>query len=260
MKTLLISDLHLSPERPAVTRAFRHFLAQAQGNCDALYILGDLFEAWIGDDDPAPLAQEVIAALRTFSASGAKLFFMCGNRDFAVGKRFARATACELLPDHHRANLYGQSVLLLHGDTLCTEDKQYQQFRRLIRNRSLLAVMTRLPLSLRQRLAIAGRAKSTAMTQVKPQDIMDVSEATVRETFRHHGVNTMIHGHTHRPATHAVQVGGDTATRIVLGDWHQQGWLVEATPQGIELRDFAIPQESENTAPSLLPGLSENEN
>ncbi len=247
LNTLLISDLHLSPERPLVTVAFLDFLARQASQCEALYILGDLFEAWIGDDDPAPLARQIITALKAFSDSGPQLYFLHGNRDFAIGKRFAKETGCTLLDEYHVADFYGNKVLLLHGDTLCTEDREYQRARRFIRNPFLLAFMTRLPLKTRQQIALRGRAKSLASTNKKADYIMDVSQAAVCEALNAYQVDTMIHGHTHRPADHEVNLdstktdlGNNQARRIVLGDWHDRGWFVAVSPDKKELCSFAL--------------------
>lgn len=222
MTTLLISDLHLSPERPAVTRAFFAFMRKKARQADALYILGDLFESWIGDDDPAPLAREVIVELKQLSDNGTRLYFMHGNRDFMIGRRFARETGCTLLPQPHVAELGGQKILLLHGDTLCTEDEAYQKFRRISRNPLVKFVMRHLPLKKRQQIAADWRRKSMAANANKSDNIMDVTSAEVERVMNEFGVSLMIHGHTHRPARHALPCG----ERIVLGDWHEQGWYI----------------------------------
>lgn len=222
MTTLLISDLHLSPERPAVTRAFFAFLENQTDDIEALYILGDLFEAWIGDDDPAPLARQVIAALKKLSDSGVKLFFTHGNRDFMIGKQFARETGATLLPDHHLTELGGQRVLLLHGDTLCTGDADYQTFRRRYRHPLVKFLLRHLPLKKRQKMAVEWRQKSMQANANKSDNIMDVSEETVAQLMAQYRVKLMIHGHTHRPFHHQMPCG----ERLVLGDWHQRGWYI----------------------------------
>jgi len=237
MSALLISDLHLSPERPAVTRAFFAFMREKARRADALYILGDLFESWIGDDDPAPLAREVIGELKRLSDSGTHLYFMHGNRDFMIGRRFARQTGCTLLPQPHVAELGGQKMLLLHGDTLCTEDAAYQKFRRISRNPLIKFVMRHLPLKKRQQIAADWRRKSMAANANKSDNIMDVTHAEVERVMEEFGVSLMIHGHTHRPARHALP-GGE---RLVLGDWHEQGWYIRVErDQGPELISFPI--------------------
>ena len=236
MPTLIISDLHLSPERPEVTRAFFDFLKNQAASADALYILGDLFEAWIGDDDPAPLSREVIANLKALTDGGTPLFFQHGNRDFLVGKRFAQETGCTLLPDHFVADIEGQKVLLLHGDTLCLEDEAYQKFRRKARSRFFKWIFTHRSLKKRQQIARDYRAKSMAANANKAENIMDVTESEVERLLQHYNVKTMIHGHTHRPARHQHQNG----ERIVLGDWHKTGWLISIEKEELELSEFSL--------------------
>jgi UDP-2,3-diacylglucosamine hydrolase len=240
VKTFLISDLHLSSQRPAVTNAFKHFLKSRRDDCEALYILGDLFEAWIGDDDPAPLARDIINELKVLTEHGTPIYFQHGNRDFALGKRFILETGCTLLAEHCLVDLYGKSVLLLHGDTLCTEDKDYQRARKFIRNPLLLWAMKSLPLRIRQQIGKLGRKKSIAAVGQKPEYIMDVSQPAVMSLLQQYGTSTMIHGHTHRPATHQFFMGKEEASRIVLGAWHEQAWVVEASPAGMELQSFNI--------------------
>lgn len=251
MSTLLISDLHLSGEQPALLAAFHRFVRERASRSEALYILGDLYEAWIGDDDPAPWVRETITTLSWLSKSGTALYFIHGNRDFAIGRRFAGETGCTLLGEAHRANLHGHEVLLLHGDTLCTGDIDYQRARRWIRNPILLGIMKRLPLKARQKVASLGRKQSVAAVRDKSGDIMDVEQATVCRTLREHGLDTMIHGHTHRPADHRFEWQEHGAThrgrRIVLGDWHARGWYVEASNQGLELHSFDIVNPRETT-------------
>ncbi|OUS10929.1 UDP-2,3-diacylglucosamine diphosphatase [Gammaproteobacteria bacterium 53_120_T64] len=241
MTTLFISDLHLCTERPKVNAAFFDFLLNTAVEAEALYILGDLFEAWIGDDDPAALSQQVIRALRTLTDGGTRLYFLHGNRDFAVGKRFARETGATLLTDHALVSLGSEQALILHGDTLCTDDLAYQKFRRRIRNPLLLGLMRRLPLKTRQNIGIKGREKSMAANSNKSADIMDVSPASVRAMMAQYGVTTMIHGHTHRPCCHELVLDdGKAARRIVLGDWGNQGWMVSANDGELKLASFDI--------------------
>lgn len=236
MSTLFISDLHLAPERPEVTRAFFEFLDTRVRRAEALYILGDLFEAWIGDDDPADLAQQVADKIRTLGDGGVKVFFLHGNRDFLVGKRFAKRSGCTLLPEHTTIDLYGRPVLLLHGDTLCLDDVAYQKFRNKVRNPVSKWLMTHLPLKKRQQIARDWRDKSMQANSNKSDNIMDVSAAEVERLMTKFATSTMIHGHTHRPARHQHNSG----ERLVLGDWQQHGWVIEATPQSLELSSFPI--------------------
>lgn len=237
MPTLLISDLHLSPERPAVTQAFLGFLKDQAPQANALYILGDLFEAWVGDDDPAPLSREVIAALKVLTDNGTELYLMQGNRDFLIDKRFARETGCTLLPDHYVAQLEGHNLLLLHGDTLCTGDEQYQRFRRKARHPVFRWCLNHLPLRTRQNIAKNWRAKSMNANSNKPDNIMDVTASEVERQMEKYQVSTMIHGHTHRPNRHQHKQG----ERLVLGDWHHHGWYISVTENvAIELISFPI--------------------
>lgn len=241
MTTLFISDLHLCAERPEVNKAFFYFLQTSAAEADALYILGDLFEAWIGDDDPAPLSQQVIRALRALSHGGTRLYFLHGNRDFAIGKRFARETGATLLKDHALVSIGHEQALVLHGDTLCTDDIAYQKFRRRIRNPLLLGIMRRLPLKTRQNIGIKGREKSMAANSNKSASIMDVTPATVTAMMKEYGVTTMIHGHTHRPCCHELVLDdGTPARRIVLGDWDRKGWVVSSNGEELALSSFDI--------------------
>lgn len=240
MSILLISDLHLSAERPEITAAFFSFLEKSAARAEALYILGDLFETWVGDDDPSPIVKNVTTALRRITTHGTRVYLQRGNRDFAIGKHFSRETGCTLLPDYHVANFYGEQLLLLHGDTLCTDDRQYQRFRRWIRCPPVLGLLRRLPLSVRRKLAMRARLKSMASNANKAENIMDVAPDAVVAALQRAGVQTMIHGHTHRPGAHALEANGKTAERIVLGDWDRQGWVLTAQPSGLELTSFDI--------------------
>lgn len=237
MTALLISDLHLAPERPAVSEAFFDFLDRHAAGADSLYILGDFFEVWIGDDDPAPLALRLTSALRKLTERGVEVYFLHGNRDFLVGRRFARATGCTLLPDYYVATLAGTRVLLCHGDTLCTDDQDYQRYRRRIRSPVARWLLARLPLKTRQRLARGLRNRSRTNNSNKPDNIMDVSPQEVDRVLDKYDADLMIHGHTHRPGRHCHHNG----ERIVLGDWLENGWYVRADHRGFELISFPIP-------------------
>ena len=236
--TLFISDLHLDGARPDISEQFLRFLEEEARDAQGLYILGDLFEAWIGDDDPDPDKRKIVAALRSLTQAGVPCFLLHGNRDFLIGRQFCRETGVQLLADGTIVSLYGRRVLLLHGDTLCIDDAAYQRLRRIVRNPLVQFTLRRLSLRQRERLAARMRAGSKAhiesMDKAAP-DIMDVNEAEVRRTFERYGVDCMVHGHTHRPAVHQVAINGAAATRIVLGDWYEQGSVLRWNEQGFEL-------------------------
>jgi UDP-2,3-diacylglucosamine hydrolase len=223
--TLFISDLHLADERPEINAIFFRFLDETAGTADALYILGDLFEYWVGDDqlDHDPLARAVVDSLRRVSDGGTRVFFMHGNRDFLIGKRFAREAGLTILADPTLIELYDQRVLLMHGDTLCTDDIAYQKFRAQTRTREWKSATLAQPYKARQQLAQSIRTQSDTEKSQKAEEIMDVTEATVEEVFRQHHYPLMIHGHTHRPATHRFLIDGRACERWVLADWHGRG-------------------------------------
>lgn len=238
MTTLFIADLHLSEQEPAITAGFLRFLAGEARRADALYILGDLFEAWIGDDDPQPLHAEIAAALKALSASGVHCYFIHGNRDFLLGRRFARASGMTLLPEEQVLDLYGRRVLIMHGDTLCTDDEGYQRFRKKVRNPLIQKIFLALPLRLRLKIAGKMRADSQQANQQKSLAIMDVNPQAVTAVMQRHQVRWLIHGHTHRPAIHTLALLGGDAHRAVLGAWHQEGSMVAVNAHGVELITF----------------------
>ncbi|WP_110876050.1 UDP-2,3-diacylglucosamine diphosphatase [Franconibacter helveticus] len=238
MATLFIADLHLCTEEPAITAGFLRFLAGEARQADALYILGDLFEAWIGDDDPNPLHGQIAIALRSLVDSGVPCYFIHGNRDFLLGKDFARQSGMTLLPQEKVLELYGQRVLIMHGDTLCTDDVGYQAFRAKVHQPWLQKLFLALPLYLRKRIAAKMRAGSKSSNSVKDMAIMDVNAQTVLHTLERHRVQHLIHGHTHRPAVHQFNVNGKPAFRYVLGAWHTEGSMIKVAPEGIELIAF----------------------
>ncbi|MCW3147987.1 UDP-2,3-diacylglucosamine diphosphatase [Stutzerimonas stutzeri] len=237
---LLISDLHLEEERPDITRAFLYFLESRACKADALYILGDFFEVWIGDDAMTPFHHSIARALRHLSDQGTRVFLMHGNRDFLLGKAFCREAGCSLLPDPSRIELNGQHVLLLHGDSLCTRDEAYMHLRRRLRNPLSLFILRHLPLSTRRKLARKLRKESRAQTRMKASDIVDVTLDEVPRLMREHDVRTLIHGHTHRPATHTLELDGQPAQRIVLGDWDRQGWALQVDEHGFHQTPFSL--------------------
>ncbi|MCQ4289381.1 UDP-2,3-diacylglucosamine diphosphatase [Pseudomonas stutzeri] len=237
---LLISDLHLEEQRPDITRAFLRFLETRAVHAEALYILGDFFEVWVGDDGMTSFQHEIAAALRVLSESGTRIYLMHGNRDFMIGKAFCREAGCTLLPDPHIAELSGQRVLLMHGDTLCTRDEGYMRLRRWLRNPVSLFVLHHLPLAKRQKLAQKLRSSSKEETRMKASDIVDVTPDAVVDVMQRHHVRTLIHGHTHRPSSHTLQVAGQPAQRIVLGDWDRQGWALQIDESGFHQAPFEL--------------------
>ena len=239
MTTLFISDLHLHQSRPLVTQKFIDYLETISASTDALYILGDLFEVWIGDDDPDPHNRRVIEALRQFSAGGAELHIARGNRDVILGRRFCNETGARLLDETTVIDVYGTQVLISHGDELCTDDHAYQRFRRQARSTFWRALFLALPLSVRKYLANHLRSRSRIETALKPEDITDVNEQTVEEAFVEHRVATMIHGHTHRPGIFELEVFRKPCTRIVLGDWYEQGSVLSWDESGYRLETLS---------------------
>ncbi|RXW30121.1 UDP-2,3-diacylglucosamine diphosphatase [Enterobacter ludwigii] len=238
MATLFIADLHLQTEEPAITAGFLRFLRGEAKSADALYILGDLFEAWIGDDDPNPLHREMAAAIKALVDSGVPCYFIHGNRDFLLGKRYARESGMKLLPEEQVLDLYGRRVLIMHGDTLCTDDTGYQAFRAKVHTPWIQKVFLALPLFIRNRIAARMRAGSKAANSSKSMTIMDVNPQAVVNVMEKHRVQWLIHGHTHRPDVHTVVANGEPAHRVVLGAWHSEGSMVKVTPESVELIAF----------------------
>ncbi len=226
MTYLFISDLHLSPDHPRLVRGFLALLDAYQHKNTQLYILGDWFNAWIGDDYTAPWLDEIVTALQRFTAANNQVYFQVGNRDFALGKKFLQLFNGILLPDVYSLDINQQKFRLEHGDALCTDDIAYQRFRKVIRNPVLLGLLKRTPLSFRQKLANGFRKKSSETKQLKSDDIMDVNAQAVENVISQ--VDFLIHGHTHRPEIHQLQ----NKQRIVLGDWRaDSAWILEISPQ-----------------------------
>jgi UDP-2,3-diacylglucosamine hydrolase len=223
---LFVSDLHLDGAAPAAIDQFVEWLAGEARSARAVYILGDLFESWIGDDDADPARERACAALRALTATGVPCFVMRGNRDFMLGPGFEARTGCRLLPDPVIADFDGHAVLLTHGDLLCTDDHAYQELRSTVRSPDWQRRVLALPLATRGLLAGAARAGSKAHIEQAAMAIMDVNDDAVASLFRTAGVDCMIHGHTHRPAIHGLQVDGRPRTRAVLGAWYEQGQLL----------------------------------
>lgn len=235
MTTLFVSDLHLEPERPDIAEQFFDFLAGPAAAADALYILGDLFEAWIGDDDPEPHYADVQDALAALTRAGTPGWFMRGNRDFLVGRRFAERTGFSLLDDPTVLELYGEPVLVSHGDRYCTDDEEYQAVRRRVRDPEWQRQVLALPPETRRQIAEGARAESKAANAAKRAEIMDVNDEAIAAAMREHGVQRMLHGHTHRPAVHRFELDGAAAVRIVLGDWYDQGSVLTWDDGGYRL-------------------------
>ena len=222
--TLFISDLHLSPDRPAAAEALMGFLRDTAPAAEALYVLGDLFEYWIGDDAlDQPFNRDVADAFRALAGRGVRLRFMHGNRDFLIGTRFVHESGMQLLSDPILVNLYGPPTLLMHGDTLCSDDVEYQKFRAMVRNPGWQQDFLAKSLAERERMARDIRGQSEQAKQVKGMAIMDVAPATVEEVLRSHAYPRLIHGHTHRPARHEHVVDDRLCERWVLADWYEQG-------------------------------------
>ena len=232
MSTLFISDLHLEAERPDIGNQFLKFLANEASGAEDLYILGDLFESWVGDDDPNTYYAVIKLALRKLTDSGVPIYYMHGNRDFMIGRKFANETGIRILEDPHKVIMYGRQVLLSHGDLLCTDDHQYQQIRKLTHDPDWQASMRAKPLG--ERLAIAEEARRQSLEQTINQSlkIMDVNQDEVKRVMLEHTVEVLLHGHTHRPGVHTVDLGSRKAKRLVLGDWHTQGSLIRWDSRG----------------------------
>jgi len=230
--TLFISDLHLESDRPDIANQFLHFLETEAIHADALYILGDLFEYWVGDDDPDEHYAWVKQALKKLSQKNVPVYFMHGNRDFMVGESFAEETGVTILTDPYLAEIHGTEVLLSHGDAWCTGDHEYQAMRKVTRDPQWQADMLLRPLEERLAIAEQARAASMARSGTISEDIMDVTSEAIDKALREAGVGMMLHGHTHRPNVHELDVDGQPAKRIVLGDWYEQGSVVRWDDDG----------------------------
>ena len=233
--TYFIADLHLAQNRPDITACFLSFLQNDAPKAQALYILGDLFEYWVGDDDDSSFILEISQAIKALSELGCKVYFIHGNRDFLLGKRFAKQSGMVLLPEITVIDLYGKPVVIMHGDTLCTRDLCYQAFRKKSRSWWWQAIIKSLPLFVRRKIASNYRSKSASATAMKSQEIMDVTESEVTLCLEQYQSQILIHGHTHRPYVHHVSANNQAAQRIVLGDWYEQGAWLKVTPDSMEL-------------------------
>ncbi len=239
--TYFISDLHLEASRPHATHAFETFLREIETDAKALYILGDFVEAWIGDDDNSYYHQKLKTLLRKFVAKGIHIFLLHGNRDFLIGERFCRETGVTLVQENTCIDLHGTNALLLHGDSLCTGDSDYQAFREKVRNPAWQRKMLRYPLFIRKLIASYMRYKSRKANSGKPENIMDVSEQAVVEAFKSHQIKLMIHGHTHRPNRHTYHINNEEHERIVLGDWEQFVWYLKVNERDTSLLKHPMP-------------------
>jgi UDP-2,3-diacylglucosamine hydrolase len=235
--TLFISDLHLDPSRPGITELFLKLLREDARRAERLYILGDFFEAWVGDDDDDPHHARVMGGLKDLTAAGVPVLLMHGNRDFLIGEVFVQKTGVTLLPDPTLVDLYGQPTLLMHGDTLCTDDKEYQMVRRMLRDPAWQKDYLAKPLMERRAIAAHAREQSKLHTASKAEYIMDVNQKAVEDAMAQHQVSRLIHGHTHRPAVHHYTKDGTKKERIVLGDWYEQSSQLSWTAEGGRLQD-----------------------
>ncbi|OEF17005.1 UDP-2,3-diacylglucosamine diphosphatase [Aliivibrio logei] len=226
MTILFISDLHLCPTRPEITTCFLDFMENEAVHAKELYVLGDLFEFWIGDDDNSSFSSLIKNAFTTLTNQGVHCFFIQGNRDFLLNKRFCKETGITLLADHTVIDVDGKKVLIMHGDTLCIDDVKYQEFRAKVHQPWLQWVFNRIPLFIRQRIVKNVQDKIKEKKQHKTLSIMDVTQSEVEKVMHEEGVNLLIHGHTHRPDTHFFTVNDNQMTRIVLGDWYTQGSIL----------------------------------
>ncbi|MGH8253396.1 MAG: UDP-2,3-diacylglucosamine diphosphatase [Steroidobacteraceae bacterium] len=244
MTTLFVSDLHLDSALPAAIAQFEQFLPGPARGADALYLLGDLFESWVGDDDDDAGRERVCAALRAYASTGVPCYACFGNRDFLLATGFERRSGCRIIDDPTIIDLYGERVLLTHGDALCTDDHAYQQLRAIVRTAAWQRRFLRLPLATRRQLADAARAGSRAHTGLVAPEIMDANDAAVIAVLRASGLRTLIHGHTHRPAVHEFMLDGQVAHRYVLGAWYEQGSYLRCAPGRYELvtlpRDVSV--------------------
>jgi len=238
VSVLFVSDLHLDAERPAAIDTFVDFVAREGIKSDRLFILGDLFEVWVGDDDDDPVLARVIDSIALLRSYEVPCYIMHGNRDFLLGDAFAQRTGAKILTDFVTVDIYGQTILLTHGDLLCTDDTAYMKLRAMVRDPAWQSGFLSRPIEERRQIAASLRARSKSETAMKSSEIMDVNQAAVEETLRSHGVDVLVHGHTHRPGVHRFDVDGSPATRIVLGDWYTQGTILQWDRHGFKLRSL----------------------
>lgn len=240
--SLFISDLHLCDSRPQISRLFFEFLETHARSAEALYILGDLFESWVGDDEDTPLSRSVVGALRRLSDHGVAVYLMHGNRDFLLAQQFSDASGAHLLADPTLLDLYGQPTLLMHGDTLCTDDKSYLAFRAQVRDPAWQAGFLAQSLAVRRTMAQQARSQSEHAKQEKAAAIMDINQQAVIEILREYAYPRLIHGHTHRPARHDLQVDGHACERWVLPDWYDSGGYLRCDAAGCSAHPLTFPE------------------
>ena len=235
MTTLFLSDIHVSDQHPEISDHLKEFLLKEESKTNAIYVLGDLFEYWLGDDDPNPSFAEIKNLLKTLSDKNISLFFMHGNRDFLIGESFAKETGCQILHDPCVIDLFGKKVLISHGDIFCTDDKEYQLFRNQTRDPAWKESILSKSLSFREEFAKQARLESSIHTSLKKNEIMDVNKDEILKIYEKYNVDIIIHGHTHRPAIHDVSFNGRNYQRIVLGDWYEQGSILRCSEKGFDL-------------------------
>ena len=240
MRTLFISDLHLSAERPDIIKLFTRFMENEAQHSQALYILGDLFEVWLGDDFIPDELEVVIDSLKNYTNANHELYVLHGNRDFLLGERFEALTGCKILPDPSLIELNQTKTLISHGDELCIDDVDYMAFRKQVRNEQWQQEFLAKPIEERIAFAKHARQESIKQTQQKELEIMDVNQGAVEQLMQEYDVNCLIHGHTHRPNTHRFQINQQPVTRIVLGDWYQQGSVLSCDDQGCTLSTLPL--------------------
>jgi UDP-2,3-diacylglucosamine hydrolase len=238
--TYFISDLHLSADRDDINQCFFEFLREQAPQADALYVLGDLFEVWIGDDDQNSFMLSIAKAFNTLRQSGVPIYFIHGNRDFLIRERFAKQAGFKILPEQVVIDLYGEPTLIMHGDELCTMDIEYQAFRKKARSWWWPRIMLSLPLTTRRKIARKGRATSKQKQSKLSPEIMDVTSQEVITCMQKFAVKKLIHGHTHRPAVHRLEIDGQPAQRIVLGDWYDQGSVLKVSKEHTTLSSLNL--------------------
>ncbi len=235
MSTIFLSDIHVSNEHPEISKQLKEFLLKEESKTKAIYVLGDLFEYWLGDDDPNPLFREIKQLFKQCTDKNISIFFMHGNRDFLIGESFAKETGCQILHDPYVIDLFDKKILISHGDIFCTDDKEYQLFRNQTRDPAWKESILSKSLSFREEFAKQARLESSKHTSSKKNEIMDVNKEEILKMYEKYNVDIIIHGHTHRPAIHDVFYNGKNYKRIVLGDWYEQGSILRYNEKGFDL-------------------------